>query len=173
VKARHSSGVDNQPHSPLPYLAIMNEHFLVKPFADLLPAELYAALQLRNEVFVVEQQCIFQDADNKDPHCHHLLMYQQDKLVAYARIVPPGLSYPEMSIGRVVTSAAVRGTGAGKKLMREAIAHCYRLYGNKPIRIGAQLYARAFYESLGFVQDSEVYDEDGIAHIEMIKSLQT
>jgi ElaA protein len=147
----------------------MEATLICKPFASLTPFELYEALRLRSDIFVVEQQCIFLDMDNKDQQSHHLLLYHGGTLAAYARLVPAGLSFAEMSIGRVVTSRDVRGTGVGKVLMREAIAAIYRLYGPGPIRIGAQCYARRFYENLGFVQAGEVYDEDGIDHIEMVK----
>jgi ElaA protein len=142
---------------------------VVKPFDELTPAQLYAILRLRNEVFVVEQNCVFQDADNKDPHCNHLMLFNEDELMAYARIVPAGIAYEEMSIGRVVTSPKARGTGAGRVLMTKAIELCYEILGAGPIRIGAQCYIKAFYASLGFVETGEPYDEDGILHIEMIK----
>ncbi|MFT2008250.1 GNAT family N-acetyltransferase [Pontibacter sp. 13R65] len=143
---------------------------ICKPFQDLTPDELYDLLRLRSEVFVVEQNCVFLDLDNKDQQCHHLLLYQNNMLAATARLLPAGLYYTEMSIGRIVTSPAARGTGLGKELVREAIEACYQLFGHGPIKIGAQLYARKFYESFGFVQSSDVYDEDGIDHIEMIKA---
>jgi ElaA protein len=145
---------------------------ICKPFNTLTPSELYDSLQLRSDVFVVEQNCVFLDPDGKDQKCYHLLFYNQNALVAYARLVPPGLSYPEMSIGRIITSAAVRGTGMGKQLVLEAIQECYKLFGNGPIKIGAQLYAKAFYEFFGFIQSSDIYDEDGIDHIEMTKPAQ-
>ena len=141
----------------------------LKHFKDLTPHELYAMMRLRNEVFVVEQNCVFQDADNKDLFCHHLLFWDADRLVAYARLVPPGLSYEEMSIGRVVTSKEVRGTGAGRMLMQMAIDYCEKIFGPGPIHIGAQLYAEKFYNSLGFKQTGLIYDEDGIEHVEMIR----
>ncbi|RIJ34072.1 GNAT family N-acetyltransferase [Pontibacter oryzae] len=141
-----------------------------KAFAELTPYEMYDMLRLRSEVFVVEQTCVFLDMDNKDQKCQHLLLYQNDELVATSRLVPPGLSYPDaMSIGRIVTSMAVRGKGAGKFLVDFSIQECYRLYGSGPIKIGAQLYAKGFYEAFGFVQSGPVYDEDGIDHIEMTK----
>ncbi len=128
-------------------------------------------LRLRSDVFVVEQTCVFLDMDNKDQKCQHLLLYRGSELVATSRLVPPGLSYPDaMSIGRIVSSRAVRGTGVGKVLVERSIEACYRLYGNGPIKIGAQLYAKGFYESFGFVQSGPVYDEDGIDHIEMTKA---
>jgi ElaA protein len=138
-------------------------------FDELTPHELYAALQLRNEVFVVEQACVFQDADDKDQASYHLLGYQQNKLVAYTRLVPPGVAYKEASIGRVVTSPSVRGSGTGRLLMQQSIQKTYDLFGVNPIKIGAQLYLKKFYESFGFVQVGEPYLEDGIPHIYMLK----
>ncbi|QCR23175.1 GNAT family N-acetyltransferase [Pontibacter sp. SGAir0037] len=144
---------------------------ICKAFQELSPDEMYDMLRLRSEVFVVEQNCVFLDLDNKDQKCHHLLLYQDNKLAATARLVPPGLSYEHnMSIGRIVTSPAVRGTGVGKVLMQLSLDACYRLYGAGPIKIGAQVYARKFYEAFGFEQSGEVYDEDGIDHIEMTKA---
>ena len=147
----------------------MNIQWTLKPFDGLSPRELYAILQLRNEVFVVEQNCVFQDADDKDQASFHLLGFQQDKLVAYTRLVPSGVAYNEPSIGRVVTSPAVRGTGAGKELMQVSIEKTYELFGIKPIKIGAQLYLKKFYEGFGFEQISDPYLEDGIPHIYMMK----
>ncbi|MDX5481405.1 MAG: GNAT family N-acetyltransferase [Hymenobacteraceae bacterium] len=144
---------------------------ICKPFEALTASEMYDMLRLRSEVFVVEQNCVFLDMDNKDQKCQHLLLYKDGVLVATARLVPPGLSYPDaMSVGRIVTSMAVRGTGVGKTLVDMAIQDCYRLFGKGPIKIGAQLYAKKFYESFGFAQSGEVYDEDGIDHIEMTKA---
>jgi ElaA protein len=137
-------------------------------FDKLSPKELYAALQLRNEVFVVEQNCVYQDADNKDPFCFHLFIWKQEKLIAYSRLLPPGLAYTEMSIGRVVSSPAYRRSGAGRLLIRESIKACHQLFGPGPIHIGAQLYLQKFYESFGFEQTSDVYLEDDIQHIEMV-----
>lgn len=142
---------------------------LIKPFDKLTPFELYDILKLRSEVFVVEQNCIFLDMDDKDLHCHHLMIRNADTLVAYARLVPPGISYPEMSIGRVVSSPAARRTGEGKKLMQAAIEACYNLFGQGPIKIGAQLYLKKFYEGFGFAVTGPVYLEDGIEHVEMVR----
>ena len=142
----------------------------LKKFDSLTPNELYAILQLRNEVFVVEQHCVFQDADNKDQSSWHLMAWENETLVAYARIIPRGVAYEKLpSIGRVVTSSRVRGTGIGRILMQRSIQELERLFGQSSIKLGGQLYLKRFYESLGFVQSSEIYLEDGIEHIEMIR----
>jgi ElaA protein len=147
----------------------MNITWSCKAFESLTPGELYSILQLRNEVFVVEQNCVYQDCDDKDRHAQHFMGWQDNKLVAYTRLLPAGVAYKEISIGRVVTSALVRGTGTGKELMTRSIEKIHELSGNSPIQIGAQLYLKRFYESLGFVQNSAVYLEDGIDHIKMIR----
>ncbi|MBA2498461.1 MAG: GNAT family N-acetyltransferase [Chitinophagaceae bacterium] len=143
--------------------------WVFKKFIELSPEELYAILQLRNEVFVVEQNCVFQDADDKDQSSVHLMGWREKKLVAYTRIVPPGQSYKEPSIGRVVTAQQERGKGTGHELMKFSISKIHELYSQADIKIGAQLYLKKFYESLGFLQSSEVYPEDGIDHIEMTR----
>jgi ElaA protein len=147
----------------------MKIKWISKKFHDLTVDELYAQLRLRSEVFVVEQNCVFLDMDDKDQKCDHLLGWIGDDLAASARIVPAGISYSEPSIGRVVTSPKYRGTGSGKELMEEAIRLTIQLHGNQPIRIGAQLYLKKFYTSLGFIADGEIYLEDGIEHIEMVR----
>jgi ElaA protein len=141
--------------------------WICKPFNDLAAGELYAILQLRNEVFVVEQNCVFQDADDKDQHCHHLMGWEDSRLLAYSRIVPPEISYRESSIGRIVTSPAARKSGHGRELLAQSISQLYTLYGKIPIKIGAQQYLQRFYESFGFRQSGKPYLEDGIQHIEM------
>lgn len=148
----------------------MNEITWVCKFFDQLSLrELYAILRLRNEVFVVEQQCPYQDADRKDFYSWHLMGYQEDNLIAYTRLIPKGISYEEASIGRVVTSPIVRRTGCGKMLMQKSIEQLYELFSPQPIHIGAQLYLKKFYESFGFKEIGAVYLEDGIEHIEMIR----
>ena len=137
-------------------------------FQELKPEVLYKIMQLRNEVFVVEQNCVFQDADNKDPYCYHVCGWNGEQLAAYTRLVPPGVIYHQQSIGRVVTSPAFRKEGAGKALMEKSIELCYALFKKAPIKIGAQLYLQRFYSSFGFQQTSDIYLEDGIEHIEMI-----
>lgn len=140
----------------------------IKSFTQLSPEELYQIMKLRIEVFIIEQECFYQDADDKDQHCHHLMLWNGENLVAYARLVPAGLSFTEVSIGRVITTAEVRGTGTGKILMKSAIAECKTLFGDVPIRIGAQTYAKAFYSGLGFEDTKIEFMEDGIPHLEML-----
>ena len=147
------------------------DHIRLKllPFADLTPGELYNILRLRSEIFVVEQNCVFLEQDNKDQGSWHLMLMDGDRLAAYVRLLPPELSYEEMSIGRVVTASFARGTGLGVVLMKQAIESCIKLFGNGPIRIGAQYHLKKFYESVGFQIAGEIYDEDGIDHAEMLR----
>lgn len=141
-----------------------------KTFEALTKAELYAALQLRAEVFVVEQACVFQDMDGSDDRAMHLMGLQDGQLVAYARCFAPGVKFAEASIGRVVTHASVRGTGIGHVLMREAMARLQQHEGAQPIRIGAQARLQHFYMQHGFVDVGAPYVEDGIDHLEMLRS---
>lgn len=150
----------------------MHIHWVLKKFDDLTPHQLYAILQLRNAVFVVEQTCAFQDADNNDQGSYHLMGFDNDILVAYTRLLPPGLTYEQASIGRVVTAPSVRRYGVGKKLMQQSIDAVYELFGTGPIKIGAQLYLKRFYQSFGFVQIGDIYLEDGIEHIHMLKEFK-
>ena len=145
-------------------------HWVCKHFNDLTPTELYAVMKLRSEVFVVEQNCVYLDADSKDEHCYHLMGFIKSDLAAYARLLPANIAYAYLSIGRVTTSPAHRGLGAGRELMIKAITQCFELFGKQAIKIGAQLYLKKFYESFGFKQSGDEYDEDGIPHIPMILS---
>jgi ElaA protein len=141
-----------------------------KSFAELTNMEVYKILQLRNEVFVVEQNSIYQDCDNKDFKSHHLTAWKEDTIVAYSRILPPGIPYPSAaSIGRVVTSPVARKQDLGRQLVLKSLENLYRLFGQVPVIIGAQLYLRKFYESFYFIQQGDVYMEDGIQHITMEK----
>ncbi len=141
--------------------------FIYKPFNELTPHELYEILKLRSEVFVVEQNCVFLDADDKDQVSMHVMCWQNELLAGYTRLVPAGVSYDEPSIGRVVTSPKVRHAGIGKLLMNYSISTSYDVFGKYTITIGAQFYLRNFYTSLGFQQCSDIYLEDGIQHIKM------
>lgn len=141
----------------------------IKKFDELTTTELYRIMQLRLAVFSVEQNCAYQDADGKDLKSTHLSGYNENnELVAYARIVPAGISFKEVSIGRVITSEKARGTGAGKELMKTSMAFIEKEYGKVPIRIGAQCYLIKFYTSFGFAISGDEYLEDNIPHIEMV-----
>jgi ElaA protein len=150
------------------YLSMLT--FSCLSFDQLTPAELYEILALRQEVFVVEQNCPYLDCDGKDLHAWHLMGRDEaGKLICYTRLLPEGLSYEGYtSIGRVVSSPLARGTGAGKILMERSIDMCYHLFGPQPIKIGAQSYLLKFYESFGFQSTGEEYLEDGIPHTKMM-----
>lgn len=139
------------------------------PFSALSLPALYAALQLRQRVFVVEQACPFLDADGLDDLAWHLLGWADDVLAAYVRVFAPGTVFPEASIGRVVTHPDLRRTGTGRALMAEAIRRTGALAPGAPIRIGAQRYLEEFYAGFGFRICSEPYIEDGIPHIHMLR----
>lgn len=142
----------------------------IKSFEELTVAELYAILRLRSEVFIIEQNCAYQDLDNSDQKALHLMGTDDSgQLLAYTRIFAPGIKFTEASIGRVVTSPLVRGKGAGRELMERSILELQQHYGKIPIKIGAQQYLQRFYTSLGFEQTSDTYLEDGIPHIEMLR----
>ncbi|MPR32630.1 GNAT family N-acetyltransferase [Salmonirosea aquatica] len=150
----------------------MQVHWILKSFPQLTVEELYALLRLRNEVFIVEQNCPFPDLDGKDPLCHHLLGFGETGcLLAYTRLVPPGVIYRHPSIGRVATALNARRFGKGRELMQRSLVEMYHLYGQSPIQIGAQSYLQAFYESFGFLQSGDAYLEDGIEHIPMTRTL--
>ena len=136
-------------------------------FADLTPLQLHDMYRLRVAVFIVEQDCVFQDVDGADPKAWHLLGYSGDELVVYCRLLPAGVKFDEPSIGRVITAPSVRGTGMGRVLMAEAMRCANALWPALPIRIGAQAHLERFYNGFGFTKSSEPYDEDGILHIEM------
>ena len=139
-------------------------------FSSLNTDQLYRLLQLRSEVFVVEQNCVFLDMDDKDQFAHHLQGRIEGNLAAVVRILPPALDYDEPSIGRVVSSPRFRRKGVGIALMNTAIEETVALYGACAIKIGAQQYLKKFYESFGFVQCSETYLEDDIPHIKMLRN---
>ena len=131
--------------------------------------QLYALLRLRSEVFVVEQNCVFQDMDGLDDQAMHLLGVRAAELVAYVRCFPAGVTFDEASIGRVVTRPDARGGGLGHVLMTEAVQALQAEWGAQPIRIGAQAHLKSFYERHGFVDVGKPYIEDGIPHLEMLR----
>jgi len=143
--------------------------FKIKRFKELTTEELYQILRLRSEVFVVEQNCVYQDIDNKDLKALHLVGEYNGKIVAYARLFEAGDYFDNASIGRVVIDAGYRDRKWGHILIQSAIEGIAVFFNQKAITISAQLYLRKFYETNGFVALGEVYDEDGIPHIQMEK----
>lgn len=146
----------------------MKTEFFIKSFEELSTLELYNILKLRSEIFIIEQNCVYQDIDDKDLKCHHLMCLVDGNLAGYTRIVPHGLTYEDASIGRVVIGSDYRGLGLGKQLMENSIKGCQDILKESKIRISAQLYLLKFYNALGFKEVGSSYDEDGIPHIEMV-----
>lgn len=147
----------------------MGIQWKIKTFENLSVNELYDILRLRSEIFVVEQNCVYLDPDGKDKLALHLFGEFNGKIVAYSRLFKAGISFDNASIGRVTVDINYRDRKWGHDLMRESIAGIKSHFGESKITIGAQLYLKKFYESHGFVQTSEMYLEDDIPHIEMIK----
>jgi ElaA protein len=148
--------------------------FTIKPFAELTVPELYEQLQLRQRVFVVEQNCPYLDCDGKDAAALHLWGALDDDpgtMVAYARLFAPGAKYPEAcAIGRVVTAPEQRGRGLGRELMQEALRVTAARFPGAPVKIQAQAHLDRFYGELGFVVVSDVYLEDDIRHVDMVRA---
>ncbi|AEM70354.1 GCN5-related N-acetyltransferase [Allomuricauda ruestringensis DSM 13258] len=142
---------------------------LVKTFEELSTKELYQILRLRSEVFVVEQDCVYQDVDNKDQKALHVIGIKNDEVVAYTRIFKPGDYFDNVSIGRVVVSKNQRKYGLGKQIMQASLAAIYQRFPHKAIEISAQSYLLKFYTELGFNAFGEEYLEDGIPHRRMLK----
>lgn len=140
----------------------------VATFDALSTQGLYALLQLRSVVFVVEQNCVFLDMDDRDVQALHLMAWRGDTLVACARCFAPGIQFDEPSIGRIATRMSVRGSGLGHLLVQKAIALVSSTWGSQPIRIGAQARLKSFYQGHGFDDMGMPYIEDGIDHLEMV-----
>ena len=140
-------------------------------FDELSTGDLYRILQLRAEIFIVEQDCVYQDVDDYDQEALHVMgqlsVGDEAQLVCYTRLLPPGTKYDGASIGRVVTKKSARGGGIGKALMLNSLAFCKEHWPNQAITISAQQYLQKFYTELGFETLSEPYDEDGIPHMRM------
>jgi len=141
--------------------------FKLRTFKEFTNTELYRVLQLRSEVFVVEQTCAYQDMDGKDDEALHLVGFEGSEVAAYARLLKPGMAYKEAAIGRVVVAQAHRGKKYGQELMNKAIEETLEKYAVKEIIVSAQKYLEKFYSDLGFVTESDVYLEDNIPHIKM------
>jgi ElaA protein len=149
--------------------------WLWKVFNELSKKELYQILSLRQQIFIVEQNCVYQDIDNLDETAWHLIGFDIDdrgarNISAYLRVLGPDVKYPEISIGRVLVSMQARDTGLGRALMAKAISILNDKFHDQPIRISAQYHLKGFYSAHGFEQVSETYNEDGIPHIEMFKA---
>lgn len=138
-------------------------------FDELTTNRLYQILKIRQEVFAVEQNSVYLDVDGRDLDALHVFATRDAELMAYCRVLPPGLKYPEASIGRVLTTATARGSGSGRQLMDFALTVCADYYHGCGVRISAQIYLEEFYKGFGFTRCSPPYDEDGIPHIEMLK----
>ena len=148
----------------------MTIRWTLLPFDALPLLILYDVLRLRAEIFIVEQNCPYQDIDRRDVDALHLLGYSETgELAAYARLFDAGKCYEQASIGRVIVAGDYRRFGLGKLLMRQAIAHTHAAFGAQPIMIGAQRYLDQFYTGLGFVAVGEPYEEDGIPHQHMLR----
>ncbi len=147
--------------------------FTFKHFSELTLNELYTILQLRAEIFVVEQDCVFNDLDNLDQLATHLFIEKENEIIAYARLLKPGTRFPDYSIGRVVVKESERGTGLGKELMQQAQNFIFEEWGAVKIKISAQKYLQRFYEDLGFKIVTDEYLEDGIPHFGMMFEKET
>lgn len=141
-------------------------------FADLSPKRLYDLLRLRNQVFIVEQACAYEDIDGYDPACEHLCAIDEsDAVVGTLRLLPPGLKFPQTSLGRLAVTRARRGEGIARALILEGLAELGRRHPGAEVLIGGQCYLEGFYASLGFVSCSEAYLEDGIPHVDMRRAV--
>ncbi|MBP7821751.1 MAG: GNAT family N-acetyltransferase [Saprospiraceae bacterium] len=145
--------------------------FDLKHFDNLSIHELYDIMSLRQSVFIVEQNCVYLDADFKDKASWHLMMLDdKHQIVGYARLLPEGISYQDYtSIGRVITSYETRNLGLGKILMAKAVEETIKLFGPTPIKIGAQAHLERFYNTFGFIREGDNYMEDGIPHTIMVR----
>ncbi|WP_418223709.1 GNAT family N-acetyltransferase [Clostridium isatidis] len=142
--------------------------FKIKTFDELSNEELYSILRLRSEIFVVEQNCVYQDMDNKDLKAFHLIAIDEGQIVAYLRILNKGVSYKEISIGRVVVKKEYRRRKLGLEIINRAIDYIKNIMKENEIRISAQVYAKNLYKKAGFKEVSEEYLEDDIPHVEML-----
>ena len=150
-------------------------NYLCLPFNELTCLQLYEILHLRSEIFVLEQTCIYQDLDYKDiqDDVHHLMLYEHEKLIAYARLLPQGLSFNTPSIGRILLVQSMRGSGLGRKFIQECVDRTFLLWPKCDITIGAQSHLSRLYRAFGFTEVSKHYLEDGIMHVDMRISKNT
>ena len=142
--------------------------YKIKTFEELNTSELYSILRLRSEIFVVEQNCVYQDLDNKDLSAYHLMAIDNNETVAYLRILPKGVSYKEISIGRFVVKKDYRRKNLGLELLSKGLNFIEENLKEKEVRISAQVYVKELYKKAGFIEASEEYLEDDIPHVEML-----
>jgi ElaA protein len=142
--------------------------YKIKNFEELTTKELYSILRLRSEIFVVEQNCVYKDLDNKDLSAYHLMAIDNNEIVAYLRVLPKRVSYKEISIGRFVVKKDYRGKNLGLELLSKALNFIEENLKEKEVRISAQVYVKELYKKAGFIEASEEYLEDDIPHIEML-----
>ena len=147
-------------------------NFEFKPFSELTNVELYDILRIRSEIFVVEQNCVYNDLDGLDKQAVHQFMKKNNEIIAYSRLLPSGTRFPECSIGRVIVKKSERGTGFGIQMMEEAKSYILKEWKATRIKISAQRYLQKFYENLGFTVVSDMYLEDGIPHYGMLLEFQ-
>ncbi len=142
---------------------------VIKNFSELTAQEIYDVLKLRQDVFIIEQNCIYSDIDGTDSEAIHVLFYEKDILAAYSRIFAPGIKFEKSSaIGRIIVASAFRGSVFGKELIKTSIATCQELFPQVEIRIEAQAKLQSYYQKYGFEPVSEVYEVDGIPHLQMV-----
>ena len=141
---------------------------MIKAFEQLSNIEVYHMIRIREEIFILEQDCVYVDCDNNDPKCDHMLVYHEDNLVGTLRIVPKGVKYEKVSIGRVVVIKEARKKGLAYKMMQEALKFISEKYGEVPVVLSAQVAIKGLYEKAGFKVISDVYLEDGIDHVKML-----
>ena len=139
-------------------------------WSGLTPDVLYAFLRLRSAIFVVEQDCVFPEMDGRDPQCEHLCGWDGATLTAYLRLVPPGVCTPEVALGRVVVAQSARGRRLCPAVVVERLQRCAQRYPGQPVKVSAQQHLEKFYAGLGFATVGAPYDEDGIMHVDMVKS---
>jgi len=145
--------------------------YIMKKFAELTNTELYKLLQLRQEVFIIEQACIYPDIDGKDENAYHLLVFDKDQIVGCLRVLEKGVSFQEIAIGRVIASKSHRGQGIANKMMQQALDFIGQELQEKRVRISAQSVAIPFYRGVGFEVVNEEYLEDDIPHVDMLWEL--
>ncbi|MDY0942979.1 GNAT family N-acetyltransferase [Priestia megaterium] len=142
----------------------------IKSFQELTNGELYEILQVRTAIFVVEQKCAYLEVDGKDKLAYHLFKKEDRKIIAYLRVLPKGISYQEASLGRIIVKQEQRGTGLGRELVARGIDFLENEWHEKTIKIQAQSRLQTFYESFDFRLISDIYSDEGLPHVDMLKT---